>query len=64
MTNNKRKGGYNEAIRQAVENLPVGGRRLPTGHAGRIARMYGKTIPRVRKDVERGARLRNSGRAF
>lgn len=55
---------YKEAIRQAVRALPVGSRRLKSGDAGAISKEYGVTVPKVRKDVERLAKLRNAGRAF
>jgi len=55
---------YQEIIRRAVADLPPGSRRLRAGGAGAIARAYGLTVPQVRSDAERLAKLRNSGRAF
>jgi len=55
---------YEAAIAEAVAALPIGSRRLRAGEAGKIARAYGKPVPKVRKDAERLAKRRNNGRAL
>ncbi len=50
---------YNQAIKQAVNLLPSGSRRLRGDCAGQIASRYGVTESRVRADVERAAKARN-----
>lgn len=55
---------YRDTLRRAAAALPQGGRRLKAGEASAIANAYGFTYSKVRNDVERLAKRRNSGRAI